>query len=152
MENYTKIIEEFLSNSSFTLIELKQKGDIGNYFLEVFIDKKEAFGIDEIAAVNRELWKYLEEKNIDKGISKIIISSPGAENPFKYFWQMNKHIGRELEIKTKSGEPVSGRLEEITDYNKEEFRITVKEKKEIKSLNYVFGDISEVIIKLSFKK
>jgi len=152
LENYTKIIEEFLSNSSFTLIELKQKGDKGNYFLEVFIDKKESFGIDEIAAVNRELWKYLEEKNIDKGISKIIISSPGAENPFKYFWQMQKHIGRELEIKTKSGELITGKLEEITNNDKEEFRITVKEKKEIKSLNYFFGDISEVKIKLSFKK
>jgi ribosome maturation factor RimP len=152
LENYTKIIEEFLSNSSFVLIDLKQKGDKGNYFLEVFIDKKESFGIDEIANVNRELWKYLEEKNYDKGISKIVISSPGAENPFKYFWQMQKHIGREFEIISKSGELVAGKLEEITDFEKEEFRISVKEKKEIKSLNYFFGDISEVKIKLSFKK
>jgi ribosome maturation factor RimP len=150
--NYLNIIEEFFSGSAFTLIDLKQKGNKGSIILEVFIDKKESFGIDEIADVNRNLWKLLESKNSDKGILKIIVSSPGAENPVKFFWQLEKHIGRELELKLKTGEFVSGKFIEITDSEKEEFLIQVKEKKEIKSLRYFLGDISEVKIKLSFKK
>jgi ribosome maturation factor RimP len=134
------------------LIDLIQKGDQRNVFLEVFIDKKEKFGIDEIAEVNRNLRKIFEEKNIDKEILKLIVSSPGAENPFKFFWQMEKHIGREVEIKTKNDEIVSGKLEKIIDFKKEEFQVLIKEKKETKILNYLFGDISEAKIKLSFKK
>lgn len=134
------------------LIDLIQKGDQRNVFLEVFIDKKEKFGIDEIAEVNRNLRKIFEEKNIDKEISKLIVSSPGAENPFKFFWQMEKHIGREIEIKTKNEDVISGKLEKIVDFRKEEFQVLIKEKKETKIVNYLFGDISEAKIKLSFKK
>jgi ribosome maturation factor RimP len=152
VENYSTIIENFIKTTSFVLIDLIQKGDQRNVFLEVFIDKKEKFGIDEIAEVNRNLRKIFEEKNIDKEILKLIVSSPGAENPFKFFWQMEKHIGREVEIKTKNDEIVSGKLEKIIDFKKEEFQVLIKEKKETKILNYLFGDISEAKIKLSFKK
>lgn len=153
MENtYLNIIEEFFAGNSFVLIDLKQKGNKGYLILEVYIDKREIFGIDEIAEINKNLWKLLEEKNLDKGILKIIVSSPGAENPFKFFWQMEKHIGRELELKLKTGEMVTGKLEEIVDFDKEEFQIQIKEKKEIKSLKFLYGDLSEAKIKLSFKK
>jgi len=152
MENYKNILSDFLKDTSFVLIDLLQKGDKNNVILEVFIDKKENFNIDELAAVNKILWKYLEEKNFEKGISKIIISSPGAEKPFKYFWQLEKHIGRELEIKMKNDEIISGKFEEICDFGKSEILIQVKEKKEIKSVKVLFGEISEAKIKLSFKK
>jgi len=120
--------------------------------LEVFIDKKEKFGIDEIAEVNRSIRKVFEEQDIDREISKLIVSSPGAESFFKFFWQMEKHLGRELEIKTRSGESVTGKFESIVDSVKEEFQISIKEKKDIKFVNYFFGDLTEVKIKLSFKK
>ncbi|MFA5403473.1 MAG: hypothetical protein WC358_00900 [Ignavibacteria bacterium] len=153
MENdYLNIIEEFFTDNSFILIDFIQKGNKGNLIFEVFIDKRESFGIDEIAEVNRNLRKFLEEKNLDRGILKIVVSSPGAENPFKYFWQLEKHIGRELELKLKTGEVVIGKFEEIIDIKKEEFRIQVKEKKDIKLLNYLFGDLTGIKIKLSFKK
>jgi ribosome maturation factor RimP len=150
--NYFNIIKEFFTGNSFVLIDFKQKGNKGNLILEVFIDKKEKFGIDEIAELNRNLWKFLEERNSNKGILKIVVSSPGAENPFKYIWQLEKYIGRELEMKLKSGEMISGILEEISDLKKEEFKIQIKEKKDIKYLKFLFGDLSEVKIKLSFKK
>lgn len=153
MENtFLNIIEEFFTGSSFVLIDFKQKGNKGYLILEVFIDKREKFGIDEIAEVNRNLWKFLEEKNLDKGILKIIVSSPGAENPFKFFWQLEKHSGRELELKLKTGETITGKLDEIIDLKKEEFQIQVKEKKDIKYLKFLFSDLEGCKIKLSFKK
>ena len=150
--NYSEILNGFLIGTGFVLIDLKQKGDNKNVFLEIFIDKKENFGIDELALVNKNLWKFLEENNMEKGISKIIVSSPGAENPFKFFWQMKKHLGREVEVMTKNGESFSGKLEEIIDSEKEEFQILIKDKKNTKVLNFFFGDLTEVKIKLSFKK
>ena len=150
--NYTDIINAFFRDSGFVLIDLMQKGNKGNLILEVFVDKKENFTVDEIARVNKDLWKCLEEKNADKGIMKIIVSSPGAENPFRYFWQMEKHIGRELEIKMKNSEILAGRFLKISDIEREEFEIIVKEKKEIKNIKILFGDTAEVKIKLSFKK
>jgi ribosome maturation factor RimP len=150
--NFSNIIDDFFTGSDFVLIDFKQKGNKGSFILEVYIDKRTSFGIDEIAEANRNLRKILEEKNLDKGILKIIVSSPGAENPFKFFWQMEKHIGRELELILKTGETVTGKLEEIVDFEKEKFQIQIKEKKEIKSLNFLFGELSEAKIKLSFKK
>jgi len=152
MENYKNILDGFLKETSFILIDLVQKGDKNNAILEIFLDKKENFSIDELAVVNKNLWKYLEERNLEKGISKIVVSSPGAENPLKYFWQMKKHIGREFEIKMKNGETVTGKFDEISNFENEEILIQIKEKKEIKSVKVLFRDILEAKIKLSFKK
>jgi ribosome maturation factor RimP len=134
------------------LIDFKQKGNKGNLILEVFVDRKENFNIDEIAKANKDLWKYLEEKNADKGILKIIVSSPGAENPIKFFWQLEKHIGRELDIKLKNDEILAGKFVEVSNTEDEEIELQVKDKKELKNIRVLFGDISEVKIKLSFKK
>ena len=150
--NLLNIVNDFFASTDFVLIDFKQKGNKGYLILEVYIDKRESFGIDEIAEVNRNLWKLLEEKNLDEGILKIIVSSPGAENPFKFFWQLEKHIGREFELMLKTGETVTGKLEEIVAFEKEEFQIQIKDKKEIKSLKFLFGDLSGAKIKLSFKK
>jgi ribosome maturation factor RimP len=150
--NYNNIVNEFIADSGFVLIDFIQKGNKGNLILEVFVDKKENFTIDEIARVNKDLWKYLEEKNADRGILKIIVSSPGAENPFKFFWQLEKHTGRELEIKLKSGDFLEGKFVEVKDSEREEIEIQVKEKKDIKNIRVLFGDIADVKIKLSFKK
>ena len=150
--NYTEIINGFFKDSDFVLIDFKQKGNKGNLILEVFVDKKENFSIDEIAQANKDLWKYLEEKNADKGILKIIVSSPGAENALKYFWQLKKHIGRELEIKLKNGEVLEGKFVEVSNPENEEIELQVKDKKEIKIIKVLFGDITEVKVKLSFKK
>lgn len=152
MENILKKIEEFLYGNSFVLIDLKQRGNKGNYILEVFVDKKENFGIDELAEISRSLRNYLESEDMDKGIMKIIVSSPGTENPIKYFWQLEKHIGREVELKLKTGDIITGKLVKLADMGKEEFQIEIKEKKVVKSLNFKFGDLSQVMIKLSFKK
>lgn len=152
MESIFKKVDEFFYGNSFVLVDLKQKGNKGNYILEVFVDKKENFGIDELAEINRNLWKHLESEDMHKGIMKIIVSSPGTENPVKYFWQLEKHIGREVELKLKTGDVVSGKLVNLTDMAKEELQIEIKEKKEIKLLKFLFGELSELKIKLSFKK
>jgi ribosome maturation factor RimP len=149
--NYSNIIGGFFEGSDFALIELLQKGNKGNLILEVFVDKKEIFNIDELAKINKDLWKHLEEKDADKGILKIIVSSPGAEKPVKFFWQLKKHIGRELEIKLKNGEEWTGKLEELND-SREELNVLVKINKEFKNIIVLFGDTAEVKIKLSFKK
>jgi ribosome maturation factor RimP len=152
LENCKNILNDFLKETPFVLIDLLQKGDKNNVILEVFIDRKENFCIDELAVVNKNLWKYIEEKNLEKGIDKIIVSSPGAEESFKYFWQLEKHIGRELEIKMKNGEIITGKFQGISDFEKNEIQIQTKEKKEVKLIKILFGDMTEAKIKLSFKK
>lgn len=153
MENrYLDIISDFFVNSQFVLIDFKQRGDNRNIILEVFVDKRENFSIDELAEINKNLWKYMEEKKLEKGISKISVSSPGAENPFKFFWQMEKHIGRDLELRDKNGNVIVGKFEKIVDFDKEEFEIEVKGKKELNTINILFGNLTEAKIKLSFKK
>lgn len=149
---YSEIIRDFFTNSQFVLIDFVQRGDSKNIVLEVFVDKRENFSIDELATINKDLWKYIEDKKSEKGIAKISVSSPGAEKPFKFFWQMEKHIGRELELRNKNGEIITGKFERIIDKNREEFEVVTKGKKEASSLNILFGDLSEVKIKLSFKK
>lgn len=153
MENkYFDIIKDFFEFSEFVLIDLKQRGDSKNIVIEIFVDKKLNFSIDELAVINRELWKYIEDIKLEKNISKIIVSSPGAETPFKHFWQMAKHLGREIEFKIKTGEIVSGKFVEITDEEKGDFILQIKEKKDIKSLKYNFYDLQDIKVKLSFKK
>lgn len=149
----TSIIENFFKNSDFKVIELLKKGDKNNKIIEIYIDRPEIFSIDEIAEVNRALSNEFDENYKEKDVAKISVSSPGADRPYKFFWQMLKHKGRVMEIKHANGDKESGKLVELNPSD-ETFVLEVRDEKKkslIHTKQYSFKDISEIKAKLLFK-
>lgn len=147
------IIENFFKDSDFKVIELLKKGDKDNKILEIYVDRTENFTIDEITALTRGINEQFDENYRENDIAKISVSSPGADKPYKYFWQMIKHKGRPMEVTMPDGTQITGKLVELNADNKT-FELEVRdEKKKNLLLNkqFSFKDITEIKAKLLFK-
>jgi len=151
------IVEEYFRDSDYGVIELVLRGDGGTKVAEVFLDNEKGVNIDELAKINRDLNELVDNDSIIKDISKLVVSSPGAERPFKFLWQLKKHTGRILEIELNNGEKFEGWLTEISDDENEFVTVEIikKEKgKQIVSETRIinFKDIKESKVKISFSK
>ena len=83
-QDLTGFLNELSKSLSFELVELNIRR-LGKVIqVEVFVDK-ESGGItmDECSAVNRQLSRYLEEKNLIADDYVVEVSSPGLDRPLK---------------------------------------------------------------------
>jgi len=142
-------INGFLDNTGFECIDLLMKGERNNKILEIFVDSREVFDIDKLARLNKEIWEILEKSEMTKDISKVTMSSPGVEKPFKYLWQIHKHIGKLFIIVLKNGNILNGKLLEIKNEREIIFEV-LKGKKEKEIINLIFEDIQDLRVKLQF--
>ena len=108
-------IEEYLGKTDYYLIDYYVLGKKNREVLEIFIDRRETATVDDYAVISRELWKWIEESNFADSISKIVVSSPGIDEPFKSVWQLDKHIGRSMNVKLINGDEKEGILKEVIE-------------------------------------
>ncbi|HMS65087.1 MAG TPA: hypothetical protein PKD83_07520 [Ignavibacteria bacterium] len=158
MENdLKKIIDEYFENSNYKLVELVIRGEKGTKVAEIFADSREGVNIDELAKINRDLNELVDLKLQVKELSKLVVSSPGTERSFRYLWQIEKHIGRTLEIEMNDGEKIEGKLEKIENGDKGIIFLEILKKEKGKKLSsenraIEFNIIKESRVKISFKK
>lgn len=158
MENQlNKLIFGFLGEKGYGIIDMIERGERGTKVVEIFVDNEEGLMLDELAKLNRDLNRMIDDNFPVNDISKLVISSPGAERPFKYIWQLKKHLGRILEIEFENGEKTEGKLLEADEESNGILMIEVVNKNspkistgEIRAVN--FGDIKEAKVKISFSK
>ncbi len=148
-----EIIENYFQNSSYNIVEIVTKGERSNKIIEVYVDKEGSLDIEDLVEINRDLNKLSEEAEDIRHISKLVVSSPGTDRPLKFFWQLNKHLNRNFEVKPLSGEPFEGKLMEIGGNQMLSFECIVKEKnkKVIVNKEVRFSDIEGLKVKISFK-
>ncbi|MEO6696274.1 MAG: hypothetical protein ABIY50_08380 [Ignavibacteria bacterium] len=150
-----ELIEEYFQNSEYSVIEFIQRGDGGTKVAEIFVDNEKGINIDELAKINRDLNDLVDTELIIKDLSKLVVSSPGAERPFRFFWQLKKHNGRTLELELNNGEKLEGKLLESDENDHVTIDIIKKEKnKKISAETRIinFSEIKESKVKLSFSK
>ena len=122
MEKETELqnlINEYFKSSDYKVIENIIRGEKGTRVLEIFIDNEKGTNIDEITKINKDLSSLIDEKIDMFNISNLVVSSPGAERPLKYYWQIRKHAGRTLEIEMNDGEKFEGKLLEMPERSDE---------------------------------
>lgn len=150
-------IEEYLGKTDYYLIDYYVLGKKNREVLEIFLDRRETATIDDYAVISRELWKWIEESSFADSISKIVVSSPGIDEPFKYVWQLNKHVGRSLNVKLINGEEKEGILKEVVEDDEPKIVLEAignknKKDKLMESEIIFFGDIKDSRVIVSFKK
>ena len=151
----SRLTDDYLKDTRYKLIDLTVKNEKSGKIIQIFVDSEEPVSLDDVAVISRELNKLLDERGGGSDISKLIVSSPGANKPFKYCWQLSKHKGRTLELELLSGDKLEAEL-----VNTEGDVLTVKpvikgkKKKEIKAaiepIDIKFTDIKESRVKLKF--
>jgi len=160
MENENElhsVIDEFFQNTDYRVIDTVLRGERGTTVLEIFVDNKDGIIFDELVNISKNLNEVVDSKISDNNIANLVVSSPGAEKPLKFIWQLYKHKDRILDIELMSGEILEGKLTNIEeeDDGKIELEILHKEKNkkivsEIRAID--FRDIKNLKVKISFSK
>jgi|SRR5665647_683235 len=147
-------IENFLSR----LIE--QSGDIflvefkitpGNQ-ITVLLDADNGITIEKCTAINKALYKYIEESGLfPDGNFSLEVSSPGVDKPLKLHRQYKKNIGRKVEVELNDGTKLEGKL---TQVNEEEITIEEKlgtgKKSTMKTTTILFNQIKHTTVLITF--
>lgn len=154
--NLKKIVSDYFEHSDYKIIDLVLRGERGTKVFEVYADNKEGVNIDDLARINKELNEIVDKEIFAKDISKLVVSSPGAERPVKFIWQLYKHSGRVLEVELENGEHIEGKLISLSEENKGITLDIMKKEKGMKvrteQREINFKDIKELKVKISFSK
>jgi ribosome maturation factor RimP len=121
----------------------------GNH-IKVFLDGDSGITIEKCVAVNRGLYKKLEEDGLFPGNDfSLEVSSPGLDEPLRLHRQYVKNTGRFVEVQLKDGSRVEGKLTGVTDTE-----IVVEEikgrKKEVIKHTLLFENIKTTKIQVVF--
>jgi ribosome maturation factor RimP len=143
-------IEDFISASNYFLIDYVIKGDKNNKIIEIYVDSKSGVNADELGKLNHGIWDVLKKEEMTDKILKIIVSSPGTDKPVKFFWQLEKHIGRKIQVR-KGESIVQGILKEMIEKPEGNFILVEFKKGKGKKLisentEFIFGDEIEINI------
>ena len=118
--------------------------------IQLFIDGDQGVTIDRCVALNRALYKQLDENSVFPGGDfSLEVSSPGLDEPLKLLRQYQKNIGRNVEIILKDGVKKEGKLESATEDG-----IVIEEKigrkKEVIKHNFLFENIKTTKVQVVF--
>lgn len=155
IETQVKAVEDVVqsvleSESGYFLVDIKIKPTNN---VKVFIDGDEGIAIEKCAAMNRRIYKIIEENGIFPGNNfSLEVSSPGLDEPLKLLRQYKKNVGRKVEVVLKNGQKKEGKLIEATDSGiaLEETRGTPK-KPETEVHHFTFEEIKATKIQILFK-
>ena len=124
-EQVSKLVEEAIAESDLFLVEVKVKP---NNVIEVYVDADTAVNIDQCAQISRHVESKLDRDVEDYELS---VFSWGLSGALKLDRQLQKYVGKEVEVKTKELGKVQG---ELLDFNDDRVDILVVPKKTSKKL------------------
>ena len=121
----------------------------GNH-VKIYLDGDAGITIDKCVALNRALYKQLEESDMYPGGDfSLEVSSAGLDEPLKLRRQYQKNINRNVEVVMLDGQKFIGKLVNVGDEE-----ITIEEykgkKKEVISHTLLFENIKSTKIQVVF--
>ncbi|MBV6463482.1 MAG: Ribosome maturation factor RimP [Chlorobi bacterium] len=91
-------IEAACKGAEVSLIDLGVRGMHRQMRLEISIDSTDGITHEHCRAVSRLLEERLKEDEFYDRLQAVDVSSPGAETPVRFLWQLSKHVGRTVRI------------------------------------------------------
>jgi ribosome maturation factor RimP len=108
-------IEQACEEAGVTLVELIVRGQQRQVVLEVLIDTVDGITHDHCRAVSRGVDARLESEEFYGRLRAVDVSSPGADAPVKFLWQLTKHVGRTVRVVRKDETVIEGALQRADD-------------------------------------
>ncbi|MCR4924474.1 MAG: ribosome maturation factor RimP [Lachnospiraceae bacterium] len=102
-EEYEKLTEDLvlpiLTDLKLELWDVEYVKEGKDYYLRVYIDKEGGVNIDDCVDVSRRLSDLLDQKDPISDAYTLEVSSPGLGRALKKDKELERSIGREVEIK-----------------------------------------------------
>lgn len=125
-ELITSLVEETIQNTDLFLVDVKVKA---NNVIEVYVDADSAVNIDQCVAISR----FVESK-MDRDVEDFELSvlSWGLSGALKMDRQLQKYVGKDVEVKNKELGKFQGKL---ASFDTEKVEIIPAPKKSSKKKN-----------------
>ncbi|GKU78667.1 ribosome maturation factor RimP [Paenibacillus sp. L3-i20] len=103
------MINPFLNDNGFELVDIEYIKEGSNWFLRIFVDKEGGIDIDDCKRISEFVSEELDSNDPITDAYFLEVSSPGAERPLKKPDDVRKAIGKHVFITTY--EPIDGSKE-----------------------------------------
>ncbi|WP_223066809.1 ribosome maturation factor RimP [Paenibacillus caui] len=103
------MIQPYLADNGFELVDIEYVKEGSNWFLRVFVDKEGGIDIDDCGRISEVLSEKLDKDDPIPSAYFLEVSSPGAERPLKKAEDVRKAVGKDVFVTTY--EPVDGQKE-----------------------------------------
>ncbi|CAN5500945.1 hypothetical protein BH10BAC1_BH10BAC1_08150 [soil metagenome] len=151
VEKIQKLADEKLAEGSNFIVDIAVKQ--GNK-ITVLLDNDKGVSIGDCVAMSRHIEASLDREADDFELN---VMSPGLTEPFKILRQYQKNIGKQIDVVTKEGKKITGKLLKASEAgieleNKSKEKVEGKKGKQliINNLNLTFNQIKETKIVISF--
>ena len=145
------LVEEKLAERpDLFIVEIKI---INNNKVMIFLDGDQGIGIHDCAAVSRHVGFHLEEENLFEKEYNLEVGSPGLDAPLTLDRQLQKNIGRLLELKLSDGKKTEGNLLSFDDQQITIMELVKEKGKKAKEAEKTISrnEIAETKVGVSFK-
>ena len=122
--------------------------------IRIAFEKKEgAVAIKDCVALSRAIEGSLDREIEDFTLN---VASPGLSEPFRVREQYDKHLGKQIEVKSLDGEKCKGELLEVTDegievLSREKVKIEKKRTWVETKHKFIYNNIKETKVVILFK-
>jgi ribosome maturation factor RimP len=99
-----KLIEPVAAGMGYELVDVQASN--GGRMLRLFIDKPGGIGVEDCAAVSRQLSRVFEVEGVD--YDRLEVSSPGLDRPLRKAADFERFAGQKAELRMRAPDP-SGR-------------------------------------------
>lgn len=97
-ENVETLIMPIIEDLGYILYDVQYVKEAKDYYLRVFIDKKEGISLEDCEKVNNAITDILDEANYIKDQYFLEVSSPGVERILRKERHLSKNKGQEINI------------------------------------------------------
>ena len=129
-ENIVRISNEIAEKLNFFVIDINFRGDNRKKIIEVFVDAEKNVDADYLAEISREINSVIEDQDIIQQAYRIDVSTPGVDRPLKFLKQFPKHINRNFEVTSKTGDETRTITGKLLSVEREELTF-LSDKKEV---------------------
>ncbi|OZB97839.1 ribosome maturation factor RimP [Paenibacillus sp. XY044] len=91
-----QMVQPYLDEHNFELVDVEYVKEGSNYFLRVFVDKEGGIDIDDCGMISEYLSQKLDENDPVPEAYFLEVSSPGAERPLKKKEDVTKAVGKDV--------------------------------------------------------
>ena len=93
------LLKEKIESLGYELYDVEYSKEGKNYFLRIFIDKKDGIDLNDCEKVNNEINDLLDGADYIKEQYYLEVSSPGIERILRKDKHLKENIGKEITIK-----------------------------------------------------
>ena len=97
-ERVEELIKPKIENLGYELYDVEYAKEGKNYFLRIFIDKKEGIDLNDCETVNNEIDALLDTADYMKQQYFLEVSSPGIERTLRKQKHLEQNLGAEVVV------------------------------------------------------